>query len=191
MRLESKKKSGFTLIELMITISVFSLVMMSAVDVMVTVFRAQAKATAVKDVLDNARFPLELMTRELRTGTDFEFPAAPLGCPSGGLYLVSHNQGSSQARYYYRKDMGGYYAIMRVAPASLFINCPADEQQFTAEEVDIDQVSVILHGKILGSTDGQPRITISMTLHSRDARYGSDTKMTLQTTIAQRFRDVP
>lgn len=200
--LSAKKKkiddSGYTLIEMLVSISLFSVVVMALVGVMITIFGAQAKAIALKDVLDNARFSLELMTRELRTGTDFKY-AIPPGCPTIGLQFTSYNQGTGQERFYYVTDTdadGQYDAIMRVAMLTAgSIDCTT-AQQFTAHEVIVYPVWVSsddsgkVYGGTPGPTDGQPRITISMTVRSRNPRPGQDTSFTLQTTVIQRERDI-
>lgn len=200
--LSAKKKkiddSGYTLIEMLISISLFSVVVMALVGVMISVFASQAKAIALKDVLDNARFSLELMTRELRTGTDFKY-SIPSGCPSIGLQFTSHNQEIPQERFYYVTDTDGdsqYDAIMRVAMTSAgSVDCTL-AQPFTAQEVIVYPMwlssddSGAVYGGIPGPTDGQPRITISMTVRSRNPRPGQDSSFTLQTTITQRQRDL-
>lgn len=194
--LSKKKKrddmnSGYTLIEMLVSIFLFSVVVTGLVGVMISVFRVQAKAIALKDVLDNARFSLELVTRELRTGSNFQYSTPP-GCPGQGLQFTSHNQGTPQERFYYVIDTDGdseYDAIMRVAMlVAGSVDCGI-AQQFTAEEVIINPVRSILSGETPGATDGQPRITISMTARSRNPRFGQDSAFTLQTTIVQRERD--
>lgn len=192
-----KPISGFTLIELIVTIAVFSIVLLTGIDVMVSVFRAQAKAIALKDVLDNARFSLELMSREIRTGTNIKFTTGPppTGCARNGLQFTSYNQGSPQERFYYWEDTDGdsvLDAIMRVAmPAKGSVNCSTIvPQQFTSEEIILDRWTVRLSGNTVDPADGQPRITFGFIMHSRDPQLGPDTVVRLQTTITPRMRDL-
>lgn len=191
-----KANHGFTLIELIVSIMVFSIVMLAAVDVMMSVFQAQAKAIAFKDVMDNGRFALELITRELRTGANVTYTATPPpGCPLNGLQFTSFNQGSAQERFYYWQDTDGDLipdALMRVVmPTAGSVNCTAfPAQQFTAEEIIVDRWTLTLMGILTGPTDGQPRITMSFVMHSRNPRLGSNTKINLQTTVTLRLRDL-
>ena len=192
----NKLKSGFTLMELIVSIAVFSIIALTSVDVMISVFNAQAKAIALKDVLDNTRFSLELISREIRTGNNIAYTTIPPpNCPRNGLRFTSYNQGSPQERFYYWEDTDGDSvrdAIMRVAmPTAGSVDCIAVvPQQFTSEEIIVERMAVRLLGNILGPTDGQPRITFGFVMRSRDLRFGPSTMVRLQTTITQRLRDL-
>ena len=182
--------------ELIVSIAVFSMIVLAAVDVMIRVFAAQAKAIAVKDVLDNARFSLELVTRELRTGSNIVFTTIPPpNCLRNGLQFISYNQGSPQDRFYYWEDTDGdlvFDALMRVAmPSAGGVNCATiAPQQFTSEEVIVDKWVVGLSGNVVGPADGQPRVTFGFIMRARNPRPGSNTVINLQTTVTQRSRDL-
>lgn len=177
---------GFTLLELIVAIGIFSFVVIGAVDMMITVFRAQAKAIAIKEVMDNGRFAMELMTRELRTSLNMRFPVPPLpGCPSG-LAFTSVNQGVAQERFYYWDGT----AIWRVAMGSAGkVNCGL-ALRLTAPEVAVDHWGARLYGEVVGPNDGQPFITLHLAVRSLDPKWGSDTMIDLQTTVVQRARDL-
>ena len=186
---------GFTLLEMMVAIAVFSLVVLAAVGILINVFAAQSKAIALKDVLDNTRFALELMTREMRTGSDIKYTTVPPpGCPGNGLEFTSYNQGSAQERFYYWADTdgdGSPDAIMRVAmPSAGSVDCSAVKpEQFTSGEVVVSQWVLRLEGNATGPQDGQSRVTIGFTVYSRNPRFGLETSSQIQTTVVQRTKD--
>ena len=172
--------------ELIVSIAIFSLVLLGAIGVMVNVFGAQRKAIAIKEVLDNSRFPIELMSRELRTPTHIQ-GIRPSGCPTSGLQFTSHNGSIAQERFYYLRGSDG--TIMRVAMTIAdSIDC-ALAQELTAKEVLVDNVSTVVFGDGLGPNDGQPRITFGFRVQSRDPRFAADTMINVQTTVTQRLRD--
>lgn len=183
-------KEGVSLIEMVVAVAIFSLLTLLSIGSMIGVMNAERKAVVIKDVIDNARFSLELMTRELRTGDNYLWGG--LSCPGqtgNGLQFISYNQGSPQRRFYYRNLAAG--AIFRVAmPNSSPVDCNL-ARQFTAEEVVVDQFVVTLGGAsaLLGPADGQSRVTISMLIFGKSPKYGADTRMNLQTTITGRIRD--
>ncbi len=189
-------EEGFSLLELVVSIGIFAVTVVAAVAIMIDVFSAQSKGVAIKDVLDNERFTLELITRELRTGSNVVYTSTrPPGCPSNGLQFTSYNQGSAQERFYYLADTDGDTSadtIMRVAmPAGGSIDCTAvNPQRLTSREIIVDAWSLILSGTEMGPNDGQPLITLGFTMHSRDARWGAETSISAQTTVAQRGRDL-
>ena len=186
---------GFTLLELIVSIAIFSIVVIAATSIMMSVFRAQAKAVAIKNVLDNARFSLELMTRELRTATGISFTTTPPpGCPRNGLAFTSHNQGSSQERFYYWEDTDGdgvRDAMMKVAMSAGSIDCTAvPPQRFTSDEVIVDSWVIRLLGNAVGGADGQPSVLIIFKMHGQDTPFGVDTSINLQTAVTMRSRDL-
>src|SRR3989344_6953034 len=63
--------NGFTLLEMTIAIGIFSLIAVAAIGITLAAVQAQRKAANLQVVQDNARFGLELMTKELRTGSAY------------------------------------------------------------------------------------------------------------------------
>jgi prepilin-type N-terminal cleavage/methylation domain-containing protein len=66
------KNSGFTLIELMVAISLFSTVMVIVIGALLALNNANRRAQAVRAVIDNLNFAMEDVTRNIRTSTDIE-----------------------------------------------------------------------------------------------------------------------
>lgn len=70
-KLRSKFSAGFTLIELMVSISIFSVVMLIVIGALLMLNDANKKAQAMRSIVDNLNFAMEDMTRNIRTGKDF------------------------------------------------------------------------------------------------------------------------
>ena len=65
---------GFTLIELMVVITVFSITMLVVVDMFVLVTRAQRRVSEQQALTSDTRFVLDSMTRKIHAGVlDYEF----------------------------------------------------------------------------------------------------------------------
>jgi prepilin-type N-terminal cleavage/methylation domain-containing protein len=62
---------GFSVIELVVGVSVFSIVVATSLGLFGTVLRSQRAAFAIQELQNNTRFVLEFMSKELRTGRDF------------------------------------------------------------------------------------------------------------------------
>ncbi|HRY62544.1 MAG TPA: type II secretion system protein [Candidatus Paceibacterota bacterium] len=69
---KNNKKTGFTLIELMVSISIFSVVMLIVIGALLMLNDANKKAQAMRAIVDNLNFATEDMTRNIRTGRDFK-----------------------------------------------------------------------------------------------------------------------
>lgn len=64
-----RKNAGFTLIELMVALTLFTIVVMAAISSLYTVNNASKKVQAMRIVLDNLNFGMESMSRTIRTGS--------------------------------------------------------------------------------------------------------------------------
>ncbi len=70
---ESKKTTasqtfGFTLVEVLVSMSIFAVVVTMAVGTLIVLMDANAKAQAVQSVINNTSFVLDGMVRDNRTG---------------------------------------------------------------------------------------------------------------------------
>lgn len=62
---------GFSLIELMVSLTIFSIVMTVGVGTLLVVIDANAKAQALSSSMTNLSFAIDSITRNLRTGRDY------------------------------------------------------------------------------------------------------------------------
>lgn len=81
-------QSGFTLIELMVSLSLFIIVVLALIVSLFSVNDASRKVQAMRAVMDNLNFAAESISRTVRTGTDFVcggvgYETAP-NCPLAG-----------------------------------------------------------------------------------------------------------
>lgn len=68
----NKYNVGFTLIEIMVSISIFSIVMLIVIGALIMLNDANKKAQAMRAVVDNLNFAMEDMTRSIRTGGEYK-----------------------------------------------------------------------------------------------------------------------
>jgi|SRR6185437_4132907 len=71
-------KRGFTLIELMVSVAIFSIVMVMALGGLLSLSVADRKAASLKSAIDNLSFGIDSMSRTIRTGQNYH-------CGSGGV----------------------------------------------------------------------------------------------------------
>lgn len=87
-----KKRTGFTLIETMISVSIFAVVITMGIGSLMTIVSANKKLQVQRQTIDNMSFSLELMSRKIRT--------ASMG--TGGNFLVTTGNNNLSFR-----DQGG------------------------------------------------------------------------------------
>lgn len=184
----TNNKSGFTLIEIIVAVSIFALITLATVQIMLIVMRTQETITRVQAIQDNARFSLELITKEMRTGIEYEAntPASTI-CTNNGSEI--HFLSTSGRRVYYL-DPSGSGRIYRATSAVTAVDQCANGinskfNGFTGDQVFIERLAFILRGQNPASaspSDGQAMATITMRIRPN---------LDLQTTIVQRVRDTP
>ena len=62
---------GFTLVEIMVAVSVFVLVMVISSGAIISVFNANQKSKNLRSAMDNLNLTMESMTRTIRFGTKY------------------------------------------------------------------------------------------------------------------------
>ena len=178
---------GFTLLEMVIAMGIFSVVMISAIGIMLGVSNSEIKANGIQSILDNVRFSLELITKEMRTGSNYVLST---NCaPSGSE--ITFTTSLENPRTYFLDSTTSH--IMRAIVPITSSDCngiSGKVQPFTADDVLIQALDITTHGTAIGPTDGQPWITMHLKVKSKDVKYQLTSSMDLQTTIVQRFRDI-
>ncbi len=81
----TSKKSGFTLIEIIVSLALFSVVITIAVGALLILIASNRQLQNEQSVLSNLSFALDSMTREIRTGANYYCASAPNsnGGPAG------------------------------------------------------------------------------------------------------------
>lgn len=78
---------GFTLIELMVSVSIFSVIMVMAMGSILSVLEASHKSDSIRITMDNMNYTLEGISRTIRFGTNYVCSTSGttfLDCASGG-----------------------------------------------------------------------------------------------------------
>lgn len=202
-----KHKKGFTLLEMIVAVAVFSVAAILGVSSYLALTGAQKKALTLQTIQDNLRFSIESMARDVRTGSFYycgysptNLPLIPssgplpwtsatppwtsLNCPStgqAGTYLT-FVRGTSTVVTYRSGDCGSsHYCIERSEDGGVTFT------PITSTDVEIgDATTPGLSFYVIGAPhrDNIPgRVTIYI---KGTARSGKElSTFDLQTTVAQ------
>lgn len=165
-------RSGFTLVELLVAMGIFSVVVTIAVGGFTVALRSQRQAAGLLAANSNVSITIEQMAREIRTGYNF--------CTLQNCLLSELTFKNARGEdVTYRLNNG---AIERKAvPAG----GSAEFQKITADNVLIRHLEFYLNGREAG--DGlQPRITIALGVSSPEIGI-SGSVVNLQTTVSSRL----
>lgn len=195
-----QRSGGFTLVEMMVAIAVFSIVMVTAMSALLNVIDANSKARSIKTAINNISFALEGISKDMRVGTNYRClgpNADPLSgnCPAGSdsFSFKSSKAGNPYIYYRYVKS-GGLGQIQSCVSNSLDISgssCSGIYTYLTSPEVNLTDIKFYILGNGPdGALKQQPWaiITISGVAGWKKAKV--QTTFNLQTSVSQRIRPV-
>ncbi len=175
---EKNKNKGFTLIEMMVAVSIFSIVVTISMGAIFTIVDANKKAQSLEAVMSNLNFSLETMTRTIKTGQINISDSFSSGTLHSDHIKVLDSSGNTVTYTFVPKSGNILGYINRSVTTS--------NQSITAPEVDITKLDFI--NGTGGSSGGGKQPSIVMIVQGRaqlSDRVFSD--FNIQTTITQRL----
>lgn len=191
---------GFTLVELMVSLTVFSIVMTISTGTLLVMIDINAKAQAINSATSNLTFALDSMTRDLRTGRhyycdvspSFSFPVMDSTKDDTGCDYVSFTREKDNFQIAYRLSGGQIERNERDEDGSNvtgWIPLTSDSVVIDIMELDVSGSSPVLVSGPLPSDNIQPSIDIFVKGHVNNG-LDTDTDFAIQSHIVQRKLDI-
>jgi prepilin-type N-terminal cleavage/methylation domain-containing protein len=189
-------KRGFTLIEMLVSVALFSIVMLIAGATLLSLVYANRKAQALQSVMNNLDISLDNMVRNVRMGSNYRCgsqsqPSGPPygDCSSGGTSLYFTPFGSDPTNR--TQDIG--YFIGGVCPAGRIcitenINSQVVTVPITSPQVQIQSMKFYVVGTEPASSGGtvQPKVLFTITGEA-GTQINTQTTFQIQATAVQRL----
>ena len=169
------------MIEILVSVAIFSVVMITAAGALLTTIDANHKAQMLQTVINNLNFALESMSRTIRVGNTYHCGDSgslannqtPLDCTDGNSFFAFKRSSDSKTVYYYlsanqifrQEDAGNALAI-------------------SAPEIVIESLKFYVQGSEAGS-QAQPLVIITTKGYAGLTKI--KTPFNLQTTLSQRL----
>jgi prepilin-type N-terminal cleavage/methylation domain-containing protein len=186
---------GFTLIELMVSVTIFIIVMTISLGALFSMSAADRKAESVKTIMNNLSFALDSMTRTIRTGSAYGCPTVGTDCNggTGGSQIVL--TAASGQTVSYCLGLSGATTCLGATACTAGNTCSILRRygtsgnflQMTAPEVQIANLSFYVLGSVAGDNT-QPRVVVTLD-GSIDTGDQAPTTFQIQTTATQRLYD--
>lgn len=188
MRPTSTRDRGFTLVELIVSIALFTIVVTIAMSAYISLIALDRKARATNELVSNLSFAVNGMSRSIRTGTDYQVASNP-----------------SNAFSYTDEDNHGVTYILRTDPATGnkgIGQCtnttgptpPActdtSATPITDPRIAISNMTFYSDGLTAGAADGQPRVFFTVTGSLKPDANTDTIKFTIETAATQRLIDL-
>ncbi len=188
------KASGFSLIEVLVSLSLFTIVMTVSVGVLMVLIDANARAQSTQEVMTNLSFALDSITREIRTGSDYycggvsELPTsgeAAMNCPSGSEGLTFNEGGQSLT-----EDASSRRIALRLNNESIERRLgDGTWTPITSEDITVHELRFIVTG-VTRSDAESPTVTLYIKGEAGSEEDGTESEFSVQTTVVQQLLDI-
>lgn len=193
---------GFTLIEIMVSVTIFSIVMVISMGALLSISAADKKAETLKTVMSNLNFAVDSMSRSIRTGTVYDCGSGPsVDCPdgSGQLSFIPVDGGSMTYKLETSKttcaqsvSLASGGCIMRSINGAAYQSITSPEVVITALKFYLigSSPTDVIQSKVIMSVSGFIKVSGNPTsLADCTATPSQCSVFNLQTSVTQRLYD--
>ncbi len=195
---KKNKNKGFTIIEMLVAVFIFSIVMLISVGALMSLIDANRKARTLQAVTSEINFVMETMLRELRLGTKYYCgyvynsgldlaSSGQLGgndCSTAGNRIGFLSQDGEVVTYYHESVGTGANAFGRIMRA-----VGSNSSAMTGDRINITQFDIRVIGATDNRDDGQPLATFVVEGETRFERDELESAFSLQTSATPRKYD--
>jgi len=180
-----KSKAGFTLMEMVVGMGIFSMILLGSSIIFQNVIQGQSRAISSQSTQESMRYVFEVIAKEIRVAKR-DFSGA---CNNGNIGNVFSTNIDGDALYFkneydecvaYINSANDRFQISRIPEASFGGIGSHVFYDITPDELAVSNLQFYEVG------DEQEAITIVMTLNTLNA-YFIQSRMDLQTTISNRY----
>ena len=171
---KKKRSDGFTLIELMVSVSIFAIVTLITSGSFIVLANIYRKVQSNRAIIDNLNLAMDTMTLQIREGDSYDVSRTPREFTFTERYIDENNDYVEGRTITYKKenDVNGRGTLLQCENNS-------DCIELTSEEIDVKNINFI-------SSDEDPlRITVVMEGEALN-KQGLQSHFLLQTTLSQR-----
>lgn len=177
---------GFTLVEMIVSLGLFSIVMLVSIGAYLIVVSTDRRARTTNDLSTSLAFAIENMSRTIRTGTDYQCGGTGgTNCwPTGNSTLTLTSDRGQTVTYLLKSD--GTIGQCTSSPCT-----SSTATSISDPRIAISSLTFFVQG--VGTTDQtQPRVTFLVKGSITPDQTASTTPVTfsIQSTAAQRLLDI-
>ncbi|PJA11021.1 hypothetical protein COX67_01980 [Candidatus Falkowbacteria bacterium CG_4_10_14_0_2_um_filter_36_22] len=188
-----KNSQGFTLIEMMVAVSIFSIVILAATGILNYVLKGQVASVASQNVQESMRYALEVMSKEIRTAPEVGSGCSFLFSPVKIVYNISPGFESDYLYFINKKNECILYNLDNnriMISRDLNKNNSLDANEFayiTPDAIEVTDLKFkVLDDAIDAFHTVQPLVVMSMDVKSKNT-FVKDKKVRIETAISSRF----
>jgi prepilin-type N-terminal cleavage/methylation domain-containing protein len=184
------KEDGFTLMEMIVAISLFVVVMLSATQIFRMIIEGQRSAIASQSIQENIRYFFEVMSKEVRMAQKNESNCSSLLSPEPTQKYKVYNTAEVNGKeaLYFENQYGQCVVYYVNTNDVLMINRGGKEAAAMPESLVVNDLDFEVQDDEVGETHSlQPKVTVMMDVSSAETKQAYDKEVKLQTTISSRY----
>ncbi len=201
-----KKHKGFTLVELMVSLAIFSIVVVAGLGAMLSISDANRRVQKTRAVMDNLSLAMESMSRNLRLGSNYICTTYTTSLPNISKVTPSQNCGvgvNSYGNYIAFFDQYMEYNLSNEYPSFYYLDRSSGSGVIkyknyttpmssagvavTSPELDVQDLRFYVSGAAVGEKGlKQPRVLIVLSGKTFIGKGQEPVEINIQTTVSQR-----
>lgn len=180
---------GFSLVELLISLGIFVTVMTISLGSVLSIIDAGRKATALKAVMTNLNFAIEVMSREVKFGKNY-YCGVSTNAPHTNVQDCTGNALPPGTAITFLSS-SGVDTIYRLNGTQVekSVDNGANYSAITAPDVTVEDLKFYVFGTTAYPDTSQPRVMLSITGYA-GTKPTAQSRFYLQTVMSQRAPDL-
>ncbi len=175
-----KATSGFTLIEVLVSLAIFTIVVLMSTSALLSLLDVDKKAQSMKSVMNNLNFALESMAREIRVGTNYTVSV------DGQSFTFTDHLGRAVTY-----SLSGTRMMRSISTINGGAAAPLTSPQISVDNAILNPpIRVFVLKGQLPSDTLQPYVLLRLKGHAGVSER-TQTNFSIQTIVSQRLPDTP
>lgn len=174
---EVKNEKGITLVELLISVIIFSIVMIAVVGILISAIKSNQRIVAKQENIDSARYSMEFMIKELRMAKSID------GAYKNNIFTAIQFQNSADQTVNYSYDSTNKRIIRNDGTAS-------GDQPISSGDIDVTTLNFFINNwdlTALPATDRRaPLVTIFIKMKGKTGVAANEI-IDLQSSVSPRI----
>jgi len=173
MILKNKKNKGFTLVELLVYISISSVIILAVFTFVISLMQTQSKITLERETWENAQRSMDRIVRELQKATSIDESSSIFGTNPGDLHFDTYSYESDDiipTRVYLSNN-------------KIFLQTSAGDELMTSSEVEATNLTFNLFTSASGTISIQTIITVEDEKKVVGKNFNASTTITRSVTL--------
>jgi len=186
-----KNKKGTSLLEMIVAISLFSIVLLTTLTVFQSAIEGQARTIATQSTQESLRYVLEMMSKEVRMAKGSLTGGSCITTPRFKVYNTNESLTQNEGTELYFENKDSQCVTYRILNGQIVINrrdaITNITYPVTLNNITVNNLRFLIDDNVVNvSGDIQPKVTIRLSAEMEIGKEINKRPITVETTISSR-----